>query len=444
MAARSMTRRRSRVVIAVAAVAIGATTLFALATIATDIPRQMTREMRAYGGNLLVLPAPGLTSIDAARLSQVDALVGGDELIGSAPYRYQTVRLNEQPYLAAGTDLAAVRAVSPYWYVDGEWPKAQDEILVGSDIADWIGIAPGDRVELVAAAPDAAPPAASDGIGPAAVTPTVPATQPSASAPVPGDASPAPAAPATPPGTSAPAPAAASPDPASPGPQPTAEGSAEVVEEELAALFGVAGIVSTGGEEDSMIFLSLATLEEFTEVSGVLDAVEYSVALNGTQIDRLADAIGQEVEGVSAAGVKRLTESDTYVLDMLRSLLGLVAGIVLALTMIGVSTTMMAVVAERRNEIALRKALGAPDRAVEREFLAEGLALGVVGGVLGCGLGYGFAQAVSLTVFHRTVAFNWWLALAAVAVAAAAAYTASLLPVRRTAQIDPALVLRGE
>jgi putative ABC transport system permease protein len=193
-----------------------------------------------------------------------------------------------------------------------------------------------------------------------------------------------------------------------------------------------------------MVFLSLADLEAITQVSGVLDAVEYSVALRGGEVDELAAAVTDRVEGVSAAGVKRLTRSDTYVLDMLRTLLGLVAAIVLALTMIGVSTTMMAVVAERRNEIALLKALGASDRAVEREFLTEGLALGLVGGALGCALGYAFAQAVSLTVFHRSVGFNWWLAAATVGLSAVVSYAASLAPVRRTAQVDPALVLRGE
>jgi putative ABC transport system permease protein len=390
---RSLTRRRSRVAIAVAAVAIGATTLFALATIATDIPRQMTREMRAYGGNLLVLPAEGRDSIEADVLAEVDALVGERDLVGSAPYRYQTVRLNEQPYMAAGTDLEAVRAVSPYWYVEGAWPTAANEVLIGQDISEWTGLEVGDQVELVAAAPG--PEAGTEG------TASDTATD------------------------------AATPD-------------GEVVEEELAGLFTVAGVATTGGEEDSMVFLSLGDLETLTQVSGVLDAAEYSVALNGGEIDALATEITSQVEGVSAASVKRLTRSDTYVLDMLRSLLGLVAGIVLALTMIGVSTTMMAVVAERRNEIALLKALGASDRAVEREFLTEGLMLGVVGGALGCGLGYGFAQAVSLTVFHRSVAFDWRLAAAAVALSTLVAYLASLLPVRRTAQVDPALVLRGE
>jgi putative ABC transport system permease protein len=414
MVLRSLTRRRSRVAIAVAAVAIGATTLFALATIATDIPRQMTREMRAYGGNLLVLPAKGAESVESQVMDQVDRVVGAGDLVGSAPYRYQTVRLNEQPYLAAGSDLAAVRAVSPYWYVDGAWPAAPGEILVGEDIAEWIGLAPGDTVELVVPAPEPNP---GVGLDPDLDTDLGPDRDPELEP---------------------------NPDPdAEPEPEETASG-VEDVGEELAEFFTVSGVASTGGEEDSMVFMELADLETFTQVSGVLDVIEYSVALNGEQVDALAAEITESVDGVSAAGVKRLTRSDSYLLDMLRTLLGLVAAIVLALTMIGVSTTMMAVVAERQSEIALLKALGASDRAVGREFLTEGLALGVVGGALGCGLGYAFAQAVSLAVFHRSVGFNWWLAAAAIGLSAAVSYAASLAPVRRTAQIDPALVLRGE
>ncbi|MDR1393863.1 MAG: ABC transporter permease [Bifidobacteriaceae bacterium] len=420
MVTRSLTRRRSRVVIAVLAVAIGATTLFALATIATDIPRQMTREMRVYGGNMLVLPADGQTAFDIGLLDQVDQLIEPDSLIGSAPYRYQTVRLNEQPYLAAGTDLAAVRAISPYWYVEGDWPAVGDEILVGQDIADWIGLVPGDLVELVAAAPQDGPDPASGSTA-------------SGSAPAPNQADDAdPASHPTPASQSG----SASPD----DPAPTDD----LLASDLTAFFTVSGIASTGGEEDSMIFLELADLEALTQVEGVIEAAEYSIVLNGGQVSQLAETISARIPQVSAAGVTRLTRSDSYVLDLLQGLLGLVTGIVLALTMIGVSTTMMAVVAERRNEIALLKALGATNRSVEQQFLTEGLALGLIGGLLGCGLGYGVAQVVSWTVFHRSVAFNWWLALATVALAAGVSYAASLLPVRRTAQIDPALVLRGE
>ncbi|MDR2254201.1 MAG: FtsX-like permease family protein [Bifidobacteriaceae bacterium] len=426
MVARSLTRRRSRVAIAVLAVAIGATTLFALATIATDIPRQMTREMRAYGGNLLVLPREGAAAIDQAVLPLVDEVVGERDLVGAAPYRYQTVRLHEQPYLAAGTDLAAVRAVSPYWHVEGDWPAAPGEILVGQDIAEWVDVWVGDTIELVTAAPAPTAAASTEQGGVSDPDPTAPGTGAAAGGAEPGGGT-------TGDGTT--------------GEGDEADRSAsgdEAIAQDLTKLFTITGVATTGGEEDSMVFLSLADLEAFTQVSGVLDAVEYSVALNAAEIDQLAAAIDEAVPSVSAAAVKRLTRSDAYVLDMLRVLLGLVAAIVLALTMIGVSTTMMAVVAERRNEIALLKALGALDRQVEREFLTEGIALGVVGGTLGSALGYVFAQVVSLTVFHRSVGFNWWLALAAVGLSTGVAYVASLAPVRRTAQVDPAIVLRGE
>ena len=78
--------------------------------------------------------------------------------------------------------------------------------------------------------------------------------------------------------------------------------------------------------------------------------------------------------------------------------------------MISVSTTMMAVVAERRKEIGLKKALGAYDSEIKKEFLGEGSALGFIGGLLGVGLGFVFAQEVSLSVFGRAIEFQWLFA----------------------------------
>jgi len=57
MVTSSILRRRSRVLIAVLAVAIGATTLSGLVTIAVDVPAQLAREIRSYGANLVVPPA---------------------------------------------------------------------------------------------------------------------------------------------------------------------------------------------------------------------------------------------------------------------------------------------------------------------------------------------------------------------------------------------------
>jgi putative ABC transport system permease protein len=125
-------------------------------------------------------------------------------------------------------------------------------------------------------------------------------------------------------------------------------------------------------------------------------------------------------------------------------LLGVIAAIVLGLTLIGVSTTTMAVVTQRRTEIALRKALGASERSIEREFLGEAVVLGAAGGVLGAAAGAALAQAISVNVFARSVAFVPWLAVLAVGVSALVAWAGSAPPVRRAGRIDPAVVLKGE
>ncbi|MFT4109880.1 ABC transporter permease [Propionicimonas sp.] len=138
MLLRSVARRRSRVLVAALAIAIGATTLTGLATILIDIPAQLGRELRSYGANLVVTPS-GDSAISASDQATIDGLVGTEGLLGRAAYRYETVRINEQPWTAAGTDLAGVPTVRPYWAVTGAWP-GPGEVLIGRDVATTTGL----------------------------------------------------------------------------------------------------------------------------------------------------------------------------------------------------------------------------------------------------------------------------------------------------------------
>ena len=67
-------------------------------------------------------------------------------------------------------------------------------------------------------------------------------------------------------------------------------------------------------------------------------------------------------------------------------------GVTLLVGAIGVMNVMLVVVGERTNEIGLRKAVGATDRAIFAQFLAEAAAVCGVSGVTGTLLGVGFAK----------------------------------------------------
>lgn len=369
MVTSSLVRRRSRVFVALLAVMVGATTLSGLVTVYRDVPRQMGREFRSYGANLVLVPAGEATALSSAQIELATAVLAADDVVGVAPYRYETVKINEQPFMAAGTDLAEAKQVSPYWYVAGDWPSGSGDLLIGQDVADLIGLQPGQTATLTGV----------DDAG-----------------------------------------------------------------EDFTADFSVTGVLQTGGAEDGFVFMGLSDLEAVMGSSDEVDVVEYSVTATQEELDSAALRITEGVAGVSAGPVKRVAESEASVLGTLQSLVYLVTLIVLALTMICVSTTMMAVVAERRREIGLKKALGASNRSVVWEFLGEGLLLGGVGGLLGSLCGFVFAQAVSMNVFGRGIAFQFALIPVTVLVSLCVTGLACLLPVRRATDVQPAIVLRGE
>ena len=450
MVASSVLRRRSRVLIAVLAVAIGATTLSGLATITVDVPAQMAREIRSYGANLVVTGADGQAMDDEA-LAAVDQELPAAQLVGSASFDYETVTVNDQPYVVGGTDLAAVRQMSPFWFVDGEWPSGGAQVLLGEEVATTIDAKTGDRITINqldgTASSNAAAASGSAASGKA--------NSSGAAASGGGKANSSGAAPTAPGlGSQDGAQSASTPLSAQTAQGAQASQGAQAAQGAQTAQSGadgqarsitvtVSGILKTGGNEDGYIYMSA---DDMVELTGAWEPsiAQYSVALEGDQLTALVDSINASVPSVRAQTVKRLVQSDSGVIDMLRSLLGIITVIVLALTTIGVSTTMIAVVTERRNEIGLRKALGATSRSIMGEFMGEGVALGAIGGLVGAAAGYALAAAISWNVFHRAVAVHPLILIATVVSSVAVAVVACLPPVRRALAVDPALVLRGE
>jgi len=415
-------RRRSRAVMAVVASLVGAATLSCLAMICIAVPQQMNQEMRAYGANLIVTPLAdsenGKSGIDDAMVEHTTEMVSAKGSEKHATYRYENVRVNAAPYVMAGVNPAQVRNLNHHWVVDGSWPSA-GKVLVGRDVADAMGLKVGGSITIGYRASDNA---ASSGQASQPGTDGTDGTAQSGTG-----------------GTSD-----GQTSSGSTGAQQTQNGhvSSDIMDTS-GTEFRVAGIVDTGGSEDSIIYALAGDVDKLTGSPPRQGGTQYSSG--ASDLTALVNSINDMTSmHVKAQQVTKITASDTRVITMLQTLFWIVSLVVLVFTLVGVGTTISSIVSQRRNEIGLRKALGASSHAIGVEFYVESAVYGLLGGLLGTATGYGMARWLCATVFERSIGFNWWLAVVSVVFSALVAVVASIPPVHRATRIDPAVVLREE
>lgn len=415
-------RRRSRAVMAVVASLVGAATLSCLAMICIAVPQQMNQEMRAYGANLIVTPLAdsenSKSGIDDAMVEHTTEMVSAKGSEKHATYRYENVRVNAAPYVMAGINPAQVRNLNHHWVVDGSWPSA-GKVLVGRDVADAMGLKVGGSITIGYRASDNA---ASSG---QASQPGTDGTDGTAQSGTDGTSD-------------------GQTSSGSTGAQQTQNGhvSSDIMDTS-GTEFRVAGIVDTGGSEDSIIYALAGDVDKLTGSTRGVDVIEYSSG--ASDLTALVNSINDMTSmHVKAQQVTKITASDTRVITMLQTLFWIVSLVVLVFTLVGVGTTISSIVSQRRNEIGLRKALGASSHAIGVEFYVESAVYGLLGGLLGTVTGYGMARWLCATVFERSIGFNWWLAVVSVVFSALVAVVASIPPVHRATRIDPAVVLREE
>jgi len=124
-------------------------------------------------------------------------------------------------------------------------------------------------------------------------------------------------------------------------------------------------------------------------------------------------------------------------------LLGSVAGISLVVGGIGIMNIMLVTVTERTREIGVRKAVGARNRDILRQFLIESTLMSGVGGALGAGAGVAAARIIgnctSFVVLVRPQS-----AVIAISVSAAVGIFFGLYPAYRASLLDPIEALRYE
>src|SRR3984893_3835500 len=133
--------------------------------------------------------------------------------------------------------------------------------------------------------------------------------------------------------------------------------------------------------------------------------------------------------------------------DGMKYFLGAVGFVTLFLGGIGVMNVMMVAVRERTREIGVRKALGAPARAILKQFFIEAMIIALVSGGIGMGVAYGLCWLVDLLPmpdFFAGLVPTWTSGVLACALLGVIAVLSALYPARRAASIDPIEALRFE
>lgn len=429
----SLFRSKRRKAIVLAAVTLGTAAAAALGDIALDIGDKMSRELKAFGANLVVLPAGGgapvvLGGEDVSGLRQPAYLDAGDvarvkdnfwknNILAFAPILDVPARAGGRAVLLRGAWLdrpfavanepvvpTGLRVLNPYWSVAGRWPREPQgprtegapagvpgppEVLLGRGLADALMASPGDTIGVEVGGRQAA--------------------------------------------------------------------------------LAVAGVLTTGGDEDRAI---LAPIETAWDLSGLdrrvsrilvsalttpesavyerlgtnprdLPPAEFEKWTCTPFVSSIAYEIERALPGGEARVIRRVADSEGQVLRRtsgLMALIALMAALGAALTVTSALTTS---VLERRSEIGLLKAMGAGNVRVVGLFLAEAAALGTVGGLLGGAGGVILARFISISVFGSPVSIRPLSIPLAVAASLLITVAGCVVPVRRIMRFRPFEVLRG-
>jgi len=137
----------------------------------------------------------------------------------------------------------------------------------------------------------------------------------------------------------------------------------------------------------------------------------------------------------------------SMIILMIQLFVWVVGGLTIVAGIVGVSNIMLIAVKERTREIGIRKALGAPPRAILSMITQEALVLTGVAGYLGLVAGVGFVEIARRYVPQdviRDPTVDIGIAIAATLLLVVAGALAGFFPAWRAARINPIEALRDE
>jgi putative ABC transport system permease protein len=206
----------------------------------------------------------------------------------------------------------------------------------------------------------------------------------------------------------------------------------------------VRGIAETGQADDERIFVNISLAQQVLGLNGKINHALFSIISQEIDIEGFAARLEKQFTDIDAKPIRKISYSEGKILDKIKSLMALVAIIILTITTLCVMITLMAIVVERTQEIGLMKALGADNKTIMLQFLSEAEILALSGAVVGLVTGFILAQVIGQAIFSTSISFRVVVLPLTLIISMITSLIASVIPIRMAVRVAPANVLKGE
>ncbi|HBG05726.1 MAG: hypothetical protein A2075_06055 [Geobacteraceae bacterium GWC2_58_44] len=401
----SFLKRPKAVFLVFLSIAMGAAVATAFLGIAGEVSHKMALELRSYGANILLEPSAveGGGFLREEDLPKIKTVFWKYNITGFTPYLFGVAEFSaggrrERGVVSGtwfskqlevpgeGSSVQGIKGIAPWWEVQGRWPEAADEAIVGAALARRLKLAPG--AEVAALVRGRSQQFRVSGIV-------------------------------------------------------TTGGFEE--EQLFAPLVTVQELLQQQGKVSRVLVSALTVpMDEFGKKDpALMTKDEFEKWYCTAYVTSIAKNVEEVMAGSRAKPIWQIASAEGALLTKLNSVMLLLTLLALGASATAVSTSLMASIAERSPEIALMKAVGADRFQITAIFIGETLIISVCGGVVGYLIGDQLAELISRLVFNSTIVSPLWLFPTALISAFVVALAGSVAPLRRALLIEPVRVLKG-